>query len=87
MTRITAVELRENLREILERVQAGEHIVVTYRGGSPVRLVPEQDAKQDMAGLDALLELTPRFDAFADKESFDEQYAEHLESKYGKYTR
>lgn len=87
MTRITALELRQNLKQVLERVQAGEEIVVTYRGGQAVRLVPEQSEKADMAGLEGLLGLTPFAGANEDSDSFDKRYVGHLEEKYGKYTR
>lgn len=87
MTRITAVELRQNLKQVLERVQAGEEITVTYRGGNSIRLVPDTVSSYEMAGLDALLALTPHISNADDDVAFDKRYSEHLDEKYGKYTR
>ena len=49
MKTITAVELRKNMGEILTRVQNGESISVTYRGGNPVVLEPN-DSNQRVRG-------------------------------------
>lgn len=87
MTRITALELRQNLRQVLERVQAGEEIVVTYRGGASVRLIPEETERPAAAGLDALVALVPTDDFEEHPDAFRDRYAQHLEKKYGKYTR
>jgi prevent-host-death family protein len=46
MKTITAVELRNNMGEILTRVQSGERLTVTYRGGNPVVLEPEGTDRQ-----------------------------------------
>ncbi len=43
MTTITALELRKNLDAIVRRVQAGEHIQVTYRSKPALKLVPDHD--------------------------------------------
>lgn len=48
-------ELRQNLSKYLDRVKAGEDLVVTERGREVARLVP--------AGADAYVELAARFGA------------------------
>ena len=86
MTRITALELRQNLRQVLERVHAGEEIVVTYRGGASVRLIPQGTERPEPAGLGALLALVPKDDFEEHPDAFGDRDAQHLEKKYGKYT-
>jgi len=69
---------------VLERVQAGEEIIVTYRGRAMARLVPEHPVEQGMEGLDALLALKERLRVeAADEGAFSAAYAAHLEEKYG----
>ena len=61
MKTITAVELRKKMGEIIARVQDGETITVTYRGGRPVSLVPNTLAKNhDKAGGKELVEALNR---------------------------
>lgn len=84
MSTITAAELRRNLKQVLERVQAGEEIIVTCRGRVMGRLVPVRYADRRMEGLDALLALKEHLRVeSADEGAFSDAYAAHLEEKYG----
>lgn len=42
MTRASVKEVRDNLREFLERAEAGEEIVILRRGREVARLVPPE---------------------------------------------
>lgn len=56
-------ELRQNLSKYLDRVKAGEDLVVTEHGREVARLVP--------AGVDAYAELAARFGASVPVESLE----------------
>jgi len=56
-------ELRQNLSKYLDRVKAGEHLVVTEHGREVARLVP--------ASADAYAELAARFGASVPVESLE----------------
>lgn len=86
METVTAVELRRNLKSILQRVQAGEVIQVTYRGGPPVRIVAADSAPKDrMHGLDRLLREKRQAALLGDAEELKQQYGSHLDRKYADY--
>lgn len=56
---ITAKELRDNLGDIAKRVEAGEHIYVSYRNKLSFKLEPAKEQTQNkerFAGLKALQE-------------------------------
>ena len=61
--RVGIRELRQNLSRYLERVKAGEDLVVTERGRVVARLVP--------AGDDAYVDLAARYGATVPLESFE----------------
>ncbi|MEI6481565.1 MAG: type II toxin-antitoxin system Phd/YefM family antitoxin [Candidatus Saccharibacteria bacterium] len=86
MKTITAKELRNNLDSILERVNAGEEIIVKHRFRDPVRLVPNnaiKDTGKKMIGL-AALDNAPRKEYFLDpNKSYKELYHDALDKKYG----
>lgn len=45
MTTITAVDLRENLNEIIQRAANGEEVLISYRGQTLTKIVPTQAKK------------------------------------------
>jgi antitoxin (DNA-binding transcriptional repressor) of toxin-antitoxin stability system len=85
MTTITALELRNNLKNVMERVIAGEEIAVTYRGAGLIKLSAETPLSRDMSGLSALRS-APRLqdphELFSGAESFKELYHKLIEEKY-----
>lgn len=86
METVTAVELRRNLKSILQRVQAGEVIQVTYRGGPPVRIVAADSAPKDrMHGLDRLLREKRNIALVDEADELKKDYADHLDQKYADY--
>ncbi len=87
MTTITAVELRKNFESILKRVMAGEDIRVTYRQQPAVRLTSDIPQRTHTAGLDAFLAAPRRSNSLRPDTSFKQLYHEHLEGKYGRYSR
>lgn len=89
MTTITAVELRKNLEDIIKRAMAGETFRVTYRQRPAIKIstdVPESTPPR-MSGLDAFLAAPRKKSTLDPNKSFKELYHEHLEEKYGKYTK
>jgi prevent-host-death family protein len=47
MTTITAVDLRENLNEIIQRAASGEEVLISYRGQTLTKIVPTQTKKSN----------------------------------------
>lgn len=87
MTTITALELRNNLKNVMERVIAGEEIAVTYRGTGSIKLSAESLPARDMSGLSGLRS-APRLreprELFNSTESFKELYHKLIEEEYNK---
>lgn len=57
MTTVNITELRQHLPSFIDKVQAGEEIVITQRGKAVARIVPEyaeSPAEAAMKWLDAL---------------------------------
>ncbi len=85
MTTISAVELRNNMREIFRRVHQGEEVAVTYRDEPAVILSARSqhsDNAEHMAGLEALLALPRRSVSDNSDVSFKDLYHRHLDEKY-----
>ena len=89
MKTITAKELRTNLDSIIERVNAGEEIIVKHRFRKPIHLVSENQRnskpqeKNELIGL-AALDNAPRKEHSLDpNKSYKELYHERLDKKYG----
>lgn len=59
MVKVTVREARARLRELLDRVAAGEEVVLTRRGKEVARLVPPQRKKRlpDLSTFRASIEL------------------------------
>ncbi len=66
MTTVTAKQLRENLSDIIDRVESGEEVIVIRHSRPSIRLTPERPAESDYSGdqvgqrLDALLGSLPK---------------------------
>jgi len=86
MKTISAKELRNNLDSILERVNAGEEIIVKHRFKEPVLLrayTPKKPTKEILPGL-AAFDRAPRKKVTIDpSKSYKQIYREHLDKKYG----
>lgn len=90
MKTVTAKELRNNLESILERVNAGEEIIVKHRFKDPVIIrnyktepIVEDNPNALPPGLAALYK-APRKKAYTDEhKSFKELYYEDMRKKYG----
>lgn len=84
MTNITAVELRNNLEDVIKRAVAGESFRVTYRGGLAVRIAADTMKKdpKTLSGLDAFLASTRKQSKLDPNKSIKELYHEHLDGKY-----
>lgn len=85
MKTIGAKELRLNLDSILDRVIAGEEIMVKHRFKAPVRLSGAQDghkAKEPMAGLKAFDAAPKKPSPFDPNKSIKELYRESIAKKY-----
>ena len=86
MNTITAKELRDNLQAITKRVQAGEHIQVTYRNKPSFKIEPINNlVKSDkLAGLNAFLkaEKKPVSKRYQTGD-LKKLYAEDMAKKYG----
>lgn len=52
MARINVKEARENIKMLLDRVEAGEEIVILRRGKEVARLVPAAETKRRLPSLD-----------------------------------
>jgi antitoxin (DNA-binding transcriptional repressor) of toxin-antitoxin stability system len=88
MKTISAKELRNNLDAILERVNAGEDIVIKHRFKEPVKLSalhpPKNKAdKQHLPGLAAFEAAPKKPVSFDPKKSVKEIYHELLDKEYG----
>lgn len=67
MTKVSVLEARQQLTNLAKRVEAGEDIVITYRGKDLVRLVPVAPPLPDLSEFRAGLErLDPGEPAFSD---------------------
>lgn len=88
MRTITAKELRDNLEEIVMRVQNGEQLQLTYRSKPVLTIAPiqpeQQKSRKKLAGLDAFDKAPKKPSPFDPNKSFKELYHEHLEEKYGR---
>lgn len=88
MNTITAKELRDNLGSIAKRVEAGEHIYVSYRNKLSFKLEPaEQKAeeKKPLSGLKALQEAQKKITIPERYKTGDlkQLYREDMNKKYG----
>lgn len=89
MKTITAKELRDNLGTIMNRVEAGEHIYVSYRNRLSVKLEPaiidNPMTKKPLAGLRALqqaqkkIQIPSRYSTG----NLKQLYHEDMAKKYG----
>lgn len=88
MTTIGAKEFRLNMDDVLDRVLAGEDIVLKHRFKEPVRLLATNPAnnKQSRARLDGLraFDAAPKKPSpFDPNKSIKELYHESMAKKYG----
>jgi prevent-host-death family protein len=51
MTTITAVDLRENLNEIIQRAANGEEVLISYRGQTLTKIVPTKSTRGNGADI------------------------------------
>ena len=89
MTTITAVELRNNLEDIVKRAMAGETFRVTYRRDKVLRLTADKpkELPKRMSGLDAFNKAPRKGYKYDETKSWKELYGEMLEEKYGTTTK
>jgi len=67
MTKVSVLEARQQLTNLAKRVEAGEDIVITYRGKDLVRLAPVAPPLPDLSEFRASLErLDPGEPTFSD---------------------
>jgi prevent-host-death family protein len=86
MKTIGAKELRNNLDSVLDRVAAGEEIIVKHRFKPPVRLSSAQPITKDtdkLAGLHAFDAAPKKPSPFDPNKSIKELYRESIAKKYG----
>lgn len=86
MNTITAKELRDNLAEIAKRVEAGEHIYVSYRNKLSFKLepaTPPEPKRNRLAGLEAFLAAPKKPSKHDPDKTAKEIYHELLDKKYG----
>lgn len=87
MKTITSKDLRNNMDKILERVNAGEEIIITHRYRQPVKLTLADEApKKGLSGLAALDNAKAKVKIPASLKHGDlkEIYHKDLLKKYGK---
>lgn len=94
MTTVTAKELREHLSDIIDRVEAGEEVVVIRRSRPAIRLIAEPAKKSNGA---AIVAATERYYKYIDDnnitfntdpdKSIKELYHELMDTdpKYARY--
>ncbi len=68
--RATAKDLRLHTKRLLEAVERGEEVVITYRGRPSARLVPPQTAVREACREDALFGLWKDHGEAEDVEQF-----------------
>lgn len=86
MATITSKYLRNNMDKTLERVNAGEEIIVTHRYRKPVKLsLVDSDAikKSRLEGLKAFDEQKHNIASKYKTADLKKLYKQHLEEKYG----
>lgn len=87
MKTISAKEFRANLDSILERVNAGEEIIVKHRFREPVVLSnfkrPKAPASEKAPGVMAFVRAPKKPHGFDSNKSYKELYREMMEKKYG----
>ncbi len=88
-TTINTTELRHNLDDVLDKVAAGQEVVVTHRFKSPVVIrsvalnnQPQTANKKPLAGLRAFLHSSKHPSPYAPHTSIKELYHESLNKKY-----
>ena len=54
MRKVSVKEARENLRELIEQVAAGEEVILLRRGKEVARLVPPQRSRRKLPSLESL---------------------------------
>lgn len=87
MKTITSKDLRNNMDKILERVNAGEDIIITHRYRQPVKLtLADKSPKKGLSGLAALdnAKAKVKIPASLKYGDLQEIYHKDLLKKYGK---
>jgi antitoxin (DNA-binding transcriptional repressor) of toxin-antitoxin stability system len=86
MKTIGAKELRNNLDDILDRVVAGEDIIVKHRFKAPIRLSAEittMKSNNKLAGLQAFDAARKKPSPYDPNKSIKELYRQTMAEKYG----
>ncbi len=87
MKTIGAKELRAHLDQVLDRVLAGEEVVVKHRFKQPVRLSPAEPKlqnRQPLAGLRAFDAAPKQPSPFDPNAPIKEIYRDSIAKKYGR---
>jgi prevent-host-death family protein len=67
MTTVTMLEFRQNADAIIRKVQAGESLLLTYRGKPAVRLEPvDQKSEETKSTMLSICDLAQQWDSSAD---------------------
>lgn len=56
MRKVSVKEARQNLRELIEQVAAGEEIILLRRGKEVARIVPPKRSRKKLPSLESLRE-------------------------------